>query len=107
MRVTGGTLVPVGTQAVKRPIGVDALVTAGKVLRTFVHVNASPAVIFQTKPRPARTLEKKVKNNDLWVNLTELCQEHVWVNKIKINYIYDYNSLKTYKCFSIYFTEML
>lgn len=58
MRVTGGTLVPVGTQAVKRPVGVDALVTAGKVFGTFIHVNASPAVVFQTEPRPARTLEK-------------------------------------------------
>lgn len=60
MQVTGGALVPVGTQAVKRPVGVDALVTAGKLLRTFVHVNASLAVVFQAKPRPARTLQKKV-----------------------------------------------
>lgn len=60
MWVTGGTLVSIGTKAVKRSVGVDALVTAGKVLRTFVHVDASPAVVFQTKPPPARTLQKKI-----------------------------------------------
>ncbi len=89
MRVTDGTLVTVGTQAVKRPVGVNALMTAGKVLGTFVHVNASPAVVFQTKSRPACALEKKVKNKKyLWVNLTKVCKEHVCANKIKINYMY-------------------
>lgn len=86
MRVTGGTLVPVGTQAVKRSVGVDALVTAGKVLGTFIHVDASPAVVFQTKPRPARTLEKK--NILVDDSYKKICQECVWVISPQNNYIY-------------------